>query len=1033
MSVSRPWAEPELVARGRLPMHAVPHLDRLALDGTWRFQLLHAPTDAVAPNGWGEAQVPGCWTMQDTWDVPHYTNVRMPFTHRPPEVPAENPTGVYERTFEVPAAWAGRRVVLHVGAAESVLIVALDGEEIGVSKDSHLAAEFDLTDRLGGAGAAGAAGATHTLRLTVVKWSDASFIEDQDQWWHGGITRPVYLYATGPAWLADLQINAGLDADNTTGTLEVEATVGWRPGLRGPGWRVEASLDGAVGADAAPLGATVPHEPPPAGGPGDWAVPGPPRRGALDLQSLAAARALHDPDDAARWTQAEPVVRPPRVGVARLAARIPDVTPWSAEAPLLRTLTVSLLDPDGTVVETVQRRIGFRRVEVTAKELLVNGRPVLIHGVNRHDFNPATGRVVSQDDMVADVVHMKRHNVNAVRTSHYPNDPAFLDLCDEHGLYVIDEADIESHAYLDDLCHDPRYRDQWLERVARMVVRDRHHPSVILWSLGNESGHGANHDAAAGWVRAYDPSRPIHYEGAIRFDWFSDQRVSDIVCPMYAPISAITAYAASPDQRHPLILCEYSHAMGNSCGTLGEYWDAIETTHGLQGGFIWEWRDHGLDQRLPDGTVRSAYGGDFGDRPNDGTFVLDGLNFPDRSAKPALKELAHIAAPVRVTAGPGWPGSGRVIVENRGDFRDLGWLRGAWTLDADGRPVASGELALPAVRPGERAETVLAGWPADGGAWLGVAGERVATMRFTLAEAAAWAPAGHEVAWAQLPAGDDEPGTQFAEVNRAGAWSGDVAIGGDGRLPHPALAAVPTLALWRAPTDNDRIGGMADRWEAWGLRHVAPANPQVTREADATVLRADWTTATGIVVPMTIRLSTDGAGRLRVRQEAQVPDALADLPRLGTTVVLRAGLEDLAWYGTGPHETYPDRARSGALGRWTSTVTDQLVPYVRPQESGGHTGVRHVELRRADGTGVRFLMDRPRQVSALHVAATDLDAAAHVDELRARPETIVTIDAVHRGVGTASCGPDTLAPYLVPTGTHTWSWIIETLEPQAQS
>ena len=1014
MSISRPWAEPELVARGRLPMHAVPHADRLVLDGRWSFQLLRAP-EAPLADTWGEADVPGCWTMQDTWDVPHYTNVRMPFPHRPPEVPAENPTGVYERTFEVPSAWAGRRVVLHVGAAESVLIVALNGQEIGVSKDSHLAAEFDLTDRL--------AAGVNTLRLTVVKWSDASFIEDQDQWWHGGITRSVHLYATGPVWLADLQVDAGLAPDNATGTLAIEATVGWRPGLRGPGWRVEATLEGLPN----PLDAVVAHEPPPPGGPGDWVVPGPPRRGALDLQSLAAARAITDPDDATRWAQAEPVVRPPRVGVVRLTARVPGVTPWSAEIPALRTLTVSLVDPSGAVVETVERRIGFRRVEVTARELLVNGRAVLIHGVNRHDFHPATGRVVSREDLLADVVHMKRHNINAVRTSHYPNDPAFLDLCDEHGLYVIDEADIESHAYLDDLCHDPRYRDQWLERVARMVVRDRHHPSVILWSLGNESGHGANHDAAAGWVRAYDPSRPLHYEGAIRFDWFSDQRVSDIVCPMYAPISAITAYAASPDQRHPLILCEYSHAMGNSCGTLGEYWDAIERTHGLQGGFLWEWRDHGLDQRLPDGTVRSAYGGDFGDTPHDGTFVLDGVNFPNRTAKPALLEHAHIAAPVRAAAGPGWPESGRVLVENRGDFRDLGWLRGSWELAADGVPMASGSIELPAVAPGERAEAVLQGWPADAGAWLGVSGERIATLSFTLAEATPWAPAGHEVAWAQLAAGDDDPGTRFADVNRAARWSADVAIGRDGVLPHPALAAIPSLALWRAPTDNDRIGGMADRWEAWGLRSLRPVEPTVERTADATVLRARWTTASGIEVPMAVHLSTDGAGRLRVRQEAVIPDALPDLPRVGTTVALRPGLNDLAWFGSGPHETYPDRARSGRLGRWAGPVSSQLVPYVRPQECGGHTAVRHLELRAADGTGVRILLDRPRQVSVLHVTAADLDAATHREELRQRPETVVTIDAVHRGVGTASCGPDTLPQYLVPTGTHTWSWIIEPL------
>ncbi len=586
-----PWAEPELIGRGRLPMHAVPHADRLDLDGRWRFQLLHRPDEATG-EAWDEIEVPGCWTMQGTWDRPIYTNVRMPFPQRPPEVPEENPTGVYERTFSLPAAWAGRRVVLHVGAAESVLIVHLDGAEVGVSKDSHLAAEFDLTDRLHEG--------EHNLRLTVVKWSDATFIEDQDQWWHGGITRSVFLYATGHVYLADVQIDSGLEPDNVTGTLELEVAVGWRTRHREPGWRIEATLDGLPGS----LAAAVTHQPPPPGGPGDWAVPGPPRRGVLDLVSLSAAGALTAPDDVARWEQARPVVRPQRVGIVRLGARVPGVTPWSAEVPALRRLEVVLRAPDGSEVERIERLVGFRRVEVTDTELLVNGRAVLIRGVNRHDFDPRTGRVVSEDDLRADVVAMKRFGVNAVRTSHYPNDPAFLDLCDELGLYVIDEADIESHAYIDDLCHDPRYRAAWVDRVARMVTRDRHHPSIILWSLGNESGHGANHDAAAGWVRRADPSRPLHYEGAIRFHWGSDQRVSDIVCPMYPPIAAIVAHAESGSQKHPLIMCEYSHAMGNSNGTLAEYWDAIETTHGLQGGFIWEWRDHGLDQRLPDGRVR---------------------------------------------------------------------------------------------------------------------------------------------------------------------------------------------------------------------------------------------------------------------------------------------------------------------------------------------------------------------------------------------------------------------------------------------
>jgi beta-galactosidase len=699
------------------------------------------------------------------------------------------------------------------------------------------------------------------------------------------------------------------------------------------------------------------------------------------------------------------------VGVVRLSARVPNVTPWSAEVPALRTLEVTLIAPDDTVVERVEWRIGFRRVEVTAKELLVNGRPVLIRGVNRHDFNPHTGRVVSPDDMRADVALMKQCNVNAVRTSHYPNDPLFLDLCDEYGLYVVDEADIESHAYYDDVCNDPRYLNQFVDRVARMAQRDRHHPSVILWSLGNESGYGPNHDAAAGWLRRFDPSRPLHYEGAMKYDWASPQTASDITCPMYPPIAAIVAHATSPGQRHPLIMCEFSHAMGNSCGTLGEYWDAIEATHGLQGGFLWEWRDHALDQRLPGGRIRHAYGGDFGDVPNDGTFVTDGVTFPDRSPKPGLREHQQIHAPVRVVSGAAEARGGRVTLENSGDFRDLGWLRAVWEVTDDGEVVARGELPLPDVAPGARVEALLPGFapPEPTGA------ERVLTVRFRLAEATAWAPAGHELGWGQtvLEAASGPPATT----------SPDVALDADGNLLHTALAAPPALTLWRAPTDNDRIGGMAARWAGWGLASLSRTLASIERTERETVVRATWRTATGIEVPHEVRLGLMPDGSVRVAERVDVPEILADLPRVGTVLALWAGHEALSWYGTGPHETYPDRARSGQLGRWSSTVTGQLVPYVRPQENGGHHAVRWLTVG-----GVRIDLDSPRQVSALHLTAHDLDLATHDDELTPRPETFVTIDAIHRGVGTASCGPDTLAPYLVRTGTHAWTWTIAPAE-----
>ncbi len=575
------WETPELTALHRLPMHAVPHGDRLELDGTWQFELLRR-ADAEPTGAWRDIRVPGAWTMQDTFDKPHYTNVQMPFAGGAPHVPEANPTGIYERTFELPPAWADRRIVLHVGAAESLLIVRVNGREIGLSKDSHLAAEFDVTDAV--------TAGSNTIRLRVVKWSDATYIEDQDEWWHGGITRSVYLYATGPVYLAEIRAIGGLAEDLATGTLEFRAEVGFPSGAAEPGWTVEA----IVGDPASPL-TTVRTEAAYSDHGPEWATPA-----EREVQARHAyGGPLTEHEATVEWPALEARIAPPLDGLVRWRAELPFVRPWSAEVPDLYPLTVRLRDPGGQLVEETSLRIGFRRVEVRGLELLLNGRAILLYGVNRHDFDQITGRTVSRESMRADLVQMKQFGFNAVRTSHYPNDPAFLDLCDELGLWVIGEADIESHAFWSSLCEDPRYLNAWVDRVSRMAIRDKNHPSVILWSLGNESGYGANHDAVAGWLRRYDPSRPLHYEGAIRFDWGSAQTASDITCPMYPPIAGIVAHATNGSQRHPLIMCEYSHAMGNSNGTLAEYWDAIEATPGLQGGFIWEWWDHGLVQTPP--------------------------------------------------------------------------------------------------------------------------------------------------------------------------------------------------------------------------------------------------------------------------------------------------------------------------------------------------------------------------------------------------------------------------------------------------
>ncbi|MGW5466721.1 glycoside hydrolase family 2 TIM barrel-domain containing protein [Streptomyces chartreusis] len=964
----RPWEAPEVTSWGRLPMNAVGRRSGvLPLDGGWRFQLLSAP-DAPVGGAWSTAQVPGAWTLQGTSDLPQYTNVAMPFAEFPPHSPAANPTGVYEREVDVPADWAGRRIVLQVGAAESVLLVHVDGRPAGISKDSHLAAEFDLTALV-------RPGARVTVRLTVVKWSDASHLEDQDQWWHGGITRSVLLYATDPLHLADVTVRAAY-----SGELRVDCLVRDAGGALPEGWYLTGDLDGQ------PL-----------------------------AQDAEFDRANAEDERVSDF-----------LGEARLLATVADVRTWNAETPELYDLTVRLHRCDATVADTSRHRIGFRDVEVVGRDLLVNGERVFVRGVNRHDFHPLTGRTVSYDDMRADLVLLKRFGFNAVRTAHYPNDPALYDLADELGLYVVDEADIESHDHAHEIADDPRYLNAFVDRVSRMVLRDKNHPSVIVWSLGNESDYGANHDAAAGWLRRHDPTRPLQYEGAAKLGWADPDVASDIACPMYASLEDCLAHALSGQQTKPLIQCEYSHAMGNSNGTLADHWAAIEATPGLQGGFIWEFWDHGILQRVSDGRPagrggaglydngvaapghRWAYGGDFGEAVHDGAFIADGVVFPDRTPKPAMYEHREISAPLRIEC---FRHEG-IVLGNHQHFRGLDWLAGEWRLDlADGTTMTA-PAVLPNLCPGETAAVPLPfEVPRDGGeAWL--------TLRVTVAEDQPWAPRGTVVCVPQVRL----RGPAVAEVPPV---EGRIELDGEGLLVHPLLTTAPTLSLWRAPTDNDELGGMARRWRSWGLDTLVRKAVSVSEDSGRVTVEAEYAGTTGVVRHRQVLTPVEGG--VLVEEEAELPEAFDDVARVGTVFETVAGLDLLDWFGQGPWESYPDRSAGAPVGHHSVPVEELFTPYLRPQESGGRHGVRRFTLSAPDATGLAVALDEPRQISVTRHRAEDLASAGHHDELVPRPGCVVHIDAAHRGLGTASCGPDTSPSYLVAPGVHRWSWTLRAL------
>lgn len=940
----RSWANPEVTGVGRLAM-ATPlaRPDAVSLDGDWPFLLRPRPeevtvADLTGPtDSWERVEVPGCWTMQG-FDRPHYTNVQMPFAGPPPSVPDANPTGVHRRTVAIPEAWAGQRIVLRVGGAESVLYVHVDGRPVAMGKDSRLAHEVDLTGHV-------EPGRSAELALTVVRWSDATYLEDQDHWHHAGLHRSIELVATPPVHLADL--HAVADLDPVTGRGELSVTVSVDAPGRGPkGWSVRLE---ALGEQA-----TVP----------------------VHFES-----ATNPYVNAMAFTGRR----------ATLAIEAPDVAPWTAETPALHPVVVALLDAAGEVVDRTELAVGFRRVEVRAHELLVNGQPVLIKGVNRHDHDPRRGKTVSVAAMEADVVAMKQHGFNAVRTSHYPNDPAFYEICDRLGLYVVDEANVESHAYLRSLTKDPRWSAAVLERITRMAQRDKNHPSIIMWSLGNECGVGPVHVAAAAWLRAFDPTRPVHYESGISEDVFAGgdladalrapRAESDVIAPMYPPVEALLAWATSGPPDRPLIMCEYIHAMGNSCGGFDEYWAAIRAHPGLQGGFVWDWMDQGLLQALPAGGHRLAYGGDFGDEPNDGTFCCNGLMGADGTPHPSLLEAAAVLAPVRMDAVDAAAGSVRVTNEH--SFVDLAWLTPLWSVTIDGAEVASGRLDPLTTAPGASDVVTVPVPTLD----LDPGQQAHLSIAFVTDAALAWAPAGHVVARAQLPM-----------ARRSGSSTAPAPPGRP--VTEDALAALsPSLALWRAPVDNEIWGpAHAERWVDLGLPASAAAIPLDTQ----------------------VRLADDG---LLVSHTVEVPSVFDDVARVGVRLDLGEGIERVDWLGEGPHEAYTDRRASVRLGRWTTSVDDWTVRYLHPQGSGNRLGVRWLRFLDASGAPVLVIdgLD-DLQVTVSRWTDEEVAAATHQEDLPPSGRCFVWIDAAHRGVGSGACGPDTAEAHRVRPGPYRWSY-----------
>jgi len=972
---------------------------KITLNGKWRFKIVQNPS--LAPAGfyeqgfddseWDEIEVPSCWQLLG-YDRPIYLNVRYPFPPNQPYVPKDwNPTGLYRRRFNLDGDLKGKRVFIVFEGAGSAFYLWVNGRYVGFSKDSRTPAEFDITPfvRKG----------ENLVAVEVLRWSDGSYLEDQDFWRLSGIFRDVYVYLAPEVRVRDFFVKTLFDERYVDADLEVLLKVRNYSGLERRGLTVELEL---IDAEGRPV--------------------------------------LEKP-----LSQSVAAVKPGEEVFLNFKCKVKSPRKWSAEDPYLYRLLITLKDEAGQVLEVIREFVGFRQVEVKDGRILVNGRPVYFKGVNRHEIDPVRGYAVTKELMELDVKLMKQYNFNAVRTSHYPNHPYWYHLCDRYGIYVIDEANIECHGLANIgragliLRNEPANNPEWLpafmDRVVRMVERDKNRPCVIMWSLGNESGYGFNHEAAAAWVKAYDPTRLVHYEGATHVLWnkgFVPKSV-DVISVMYPTLEFLEWLATELQDDRPVIMCEYAHSMGNSTGNLKEYWDVIRKHRRLCGGFIWDWVDQGL-LKEENGVRYFAYGGDFGEEIHDGNFNINGIIFPDRTPQPAVWECKKVQQPVE--AEPVDLSRGLVKIENRFDFLRLDEaVEIRWEVKADGKVLQEGVLAAPAVGPRESA-TIQVPYKLpepepETEYWL--------VLRYKLVRDFPWAGKGFEIGWSQfkLPVRAPElPPLRAAEMPKVRLELGDTirVVGESFELVfdsksasflytysgRPLVKGFNPLEVWRAPTDNDEGGWMArvaDKWRAAGLDRVQHKVESVSSAllASHAVLIEAWIRTespdTRLGFRSHLRLVVYGNGDVRVAADVKPDEGLPQLPRAGFTLQLPGTFSHVTYYGRGPHENYVDRKVGAAVDLYATTVDEMFVPYLKPQECGNRCDVRWAALRDHEGYGVLAIASELMEFSAHRCTPHDLAAAKHPHEIKWREDVFAHFDYKQRGLGGASCGPDTLPQY----------------------
>jgi beta-galactosidase len=988
------WQSPECVSLNRLPARAnlfnfsdeesarqigkefSPWVQKL--NGNWKFQYTTSPEtlegDCIDPKTddkkWDNIVVPGCFNMQG-YDKPHYTNSQMPWDNLPPNVPEENPTGVYRRSFNLENGWSERRTILHFDGVESVFWVYVNGQEVGYAKDTRTSTEFDISSFL--------KDGKNQLTVIVVKWSDASFIEDQDHWWMAGIYRDVYLRSTPMNSISDLFATASLDNEYKNGLLNLKLHSNLKDFSES--WKYRCQL--------------------------------------YDADKNTVLNTLTEANVKGPAKNFYPNSTDPHHTKSYITINIPTPEKWSAESPYLYTLTVSLIDQDGKIADSTGIKVGFRNIEIKNRELLINGQAVLINGVNRHDHDDIHGKTISIELMKRDLDLMKQFNFNAIRTSHYPNAPEFYDLCDEYGFYVIDEANIEHHAFYNDLCSNPQWATAFLDRAVGMVERDKNHPCIYAWSLGNESGCGENHAAMAGWIRFFDPSRTVHYEGATRSAYFNktdnqNMAITDYIAPMYPTIDVCIDWVQNQKDPRPYIPCEYSHAMGNSNGNLKEYFEAFEKYHGLQGGFVWEWVDHGIKQVDENGTEYWAYGGDFGDAPNDSNFCADGMVWPDRTPHPAMFEYKKLAQPFKISAID--EAQGRFEIFNKNYFIDLSYLEIAWELKVNDKIVQSGIMPMPKIAPRQKQEIELDFDKINDNCYLRFSFRRTGD---TL-----WSKTGDEIGWEQFK-------MPFKAIN-----IGFPKIDSENILELDKLPAV-AASIWRAPIDNDGI----KNWEGKHPRHILTTWRNKGIDKSKAVIESKEIKDGKLLVNQIVKCnestvshkqvySTLPGGAVLIENTFDVPKELNDLPRIGVVLDLPKTFDQVEYFGLGPYENYIDRKAGVWFDQFKDSVDNMYTPYILPQENGSRCQVSWTALRDSDGNGLMIIAPETMQFTVSRFSAQQMYKAKHTNELKAEDCVYLYLDYAQRGLGTCSCGPDTMDKYKLNSGTFHFSFIMLEITPE---